>query len=114
MTDKRTAQILTKIATICEDGSYKIIEKKELEKDASKISELDYIMRHLKNSEMIDIKYSDETQYCVSVLPKGRVTVEDGDDERKPANTKLLLTAIVVATAAFFGALLGTIIGGLL
>ena len=120
MLDKRTAQFLHIIAGICADGSYKLIEKAELLKamkiHSSEYSALDQMLRYLQDNEMIDIKYTDETVYCVSVLPKGRVASESvrhkNLNKHDVTNKTLLYLVAASFGASMVGAFIGALIGG--
>lgn len=118
MLDKRTAKLLSVLAGICADGSYKIIEigdliKEMLPRFRIDVGTLEQMTRYLQDHEMIDVKYNDEKLYCISVLPKGRVT----DETRHVTKTSgkvidkkfvvLLLCGCFIA--AFAGAILGVL-----
>ncbi|MCL2228242.1 MAG: hypothetical protein FWC00_00255 [Firmicutes bacterium] len=112
MLDKQTSKFLKVIAKICEDGSYKIIEKSFL---SAYTASVDQMIRFLQDNEMIDVKYSDEGVYCLSVLPKGRVTIETartGGRNPKIGNRNLLILIGVAFLASFIGAFLGTLLAG--
>ena len=121
MLDKRTLKFLRVIAKICEDGSYKIIEKSflttEMNPKKTDAAALDQMVRFLQDNEMIDVKYSDEGVYCLSVLPKGRVANEGGSRAGGNGIARtdvkgLVLLAIAVFLASFVGAILGTLLAG--
>jgi len=121
MIDKRTAKLLAQLCNICADGSYKIIEKTELLKTDGHRGvnvALEPMINFLRDNEMIDMKYSDETQYCLTVLPKGRVTIEQIKNEKHRGNAQLSpkMLAVIGAIAfvsAFIGAFLGALLGKL-
>lgn len=80
--------MLANLLRICADGSYKIIEIRELEKamlprygtDAHGVGQ---IITFLASNELIDVKYNDENVYCIAVLPKARIYEENRQQERK-------------------------------
>lgn len=118
MLDKRTAKFLAIVNKICSDGSYKIIEKTELSKEmhdrAADFVALGHMIQYLQDNEMIDVKYTDETVYCMTVLPKGRATFEntlnsDRDSIKISKKTIFLLMGICFG-AAFVGSLLGALL----
>jgi len=119
MLDKRTLRYLGVFAKICDDGSYKIIEKAELLKECKGIDTnvLNQMVRFLQDNEMIDVKYSDETVYCLTVLPKGRVAVESVKRNVREAikldKRTLLVLLGGVLVASFIGGLIGGLIAGL-
>jgi hypothetical protein len=114
MLDKRTQKFLSVVAGICADGSYKIIEKVELAKIVSDAAVLGQIVRYLQDNEMVDVKYVDETVYCLTVLPKGRVAVERTAGEQEKFGPKII--ALIIGgcfLAAFLGGLIGAVVGNL-
>ena len=122
MLDKRTSLFLAYLARACSDGSYKIIEKNDLARElrgaSDNLAVLDKTLRFLQDNEIIDIKYSDEKQIAVMVLPKGRVLHESG--ARKTTNGRASLSRKVILflmlgtfLMAFAGGLIGVIVGSL-
>jgi hypothetical protein len=118
MLDKRTARFLAILARICEDGSYKIIEKVELLKETHKrgtdTSALEQMTRFLADQEMIDIKYSDEKVFCLTVLPKGRVEFESTRRKTKDVVRVPNKTLLIITFACFIASLLGGLVGALI
>ena len=116
MLDKRTTHFLFIIAKICDDGSYKIIEKTELQKEmrVTDFSELNQMVRYLQDNEMIDVKYSDELVICLTVLPKGRATVEGTRIKARSLVKIDYKTLLIVAGVCFLASLFGSMIGALL
>jgi len=120
MLDKQSAKLLTYLARIGEDGSFKIIEIADITNAVSKNAAIDAVRPMLKllhDNEMIDIKYSDESKYSLAVLPKGRVFVESRKSKRTGAalSRRAILFAIVGSfVAAFAGALVGVVVANLL
>lgn len=117
MIDKRTVRLLSVLAKFCADGSYKIIEKTELTRYGKSQTDLDQMIQFLVDSAQIDVKYSDDVQYCLTVLPKGRVTIEEthgkasGKDPIAAKSMFWLWGGCFIA--AMFGAIVGTIIAGI-
>ena len=112
MLDNKTTKLLAQLVKICEGGGYKIIEKAELSKDNA---ELGNIIQYLQDTNNIDVKYSDDKVFCLTVLPNGRAEIENTRkkvNRAKIANKTLMVMAIVCFAAAFVGAFLGTILGG--
>ena len=116
MLDKRTARFLSIIAKICEDGSYKIVEKTFLTselKGRTDFAMLDQMVRYLQDNEMIDVKYSDEKVHCLSVLPKGRVFHESSRAApKKSLFSRFAWVILIVACslAAFLGAFVASLV----
>ena len=116
MLDKRTVKLLKNLAHICEDGTFKVIDIPDMAKVISKKADADTIrpiLKFLADDALIDIKYSDENKYCLSVLPKGRVFVETQDSNKIDVTLSRRMIAAAIAGsffAAFAGALLANII----
>ena len=110
--------MLRLLAEICEDGSYKIIEKTELAKEinsrAADFNALDQMVRFLKDSEMVDVKYTDETVFCLTLLPKGRVAVES----MRPKSREIIRidkkTLLILFGGCFLASVIGSIVGALI
>ena len=114
MLDKNTLTTLKTLCNICEDDGYKVIDynnliaklpaKFKVEKD-----ELDQNLEYLQGGKFIDIKYAENDTYCLCILPKARVILEDETLENKTilrANKMLVLTMFASGLMAFLGAFL--------
>ena len=112
MLDKQTSILLANLNSICQDGSYKVIEKKDLIKSNSKKYKLDEdslkaMIDHLKERDYLSIKYSDDKVYCLSVLPKGRLFDEKSKElakEKRKYNKLIIITLSLSSIASFVGA----------
>ena len=121
MLDRQSRKMLDFLFEKCgEDGAYKILEISDLKgKLGSKASAetVCQVMKFLKGLEHIDIKYSDESVYCVAVLPKGRLYEETHTKIKSgQALTKGTIALIIVGSfcAALAGTLLGSVLWGLI
>jgi len=119
MLDKRTAKLLEVILKLCgDDGAYKIIEIHDLVKgmlprfklDAEM---LDQMMKFLLGMEMIDKKYSDESVYCIAILPKGRI-YEEAKAEKRSVRTMTKGLALMIIFGSFIAAMLGAFLANIL
>lgn len=112
MLDKQTSILLANLNSICQDGSYKVIEKKDLINLNSKKNKLDEdslkaMIDHLKERDYLSIKYSDDKVYCLSVLPKGRLFDEKSKElakEKRKYNKLIIVTLSLSSIASFVGA----------
>jgi len=116
MLDKNTVKLLMYLATVCEDSNFKVIDRDDLAKAVSKKADnatVRAILKFLQDNDMIDKKYSDETQYCLSVLPKGRVYVETLREKRKEIKISRKMARFIIL-GSFIAALAGVLVGDLL
>ena len=112
MLDKQTSILLANLNSICQDGSYKVIDKKDLINLNSKKNKLDEdslkaMIDHLKERDYLSIKYSDDKVYCLSVLPKGRLFDEKSKElakEKRKYNKLIIVTLSLSSIASFIGA----------
>ncbi len=112
MLDKQTSILLANLNSICQDGSYKVIEKKDLINLNSKKNKLDEdslkaMIEHLQERNYLSIKYSDDKVYCLSVLPKGRLFDEKSKElakEKRKYNKLIIITLSLSSIASFVGA----------
>ena len=112
MLDKQTSILLANLNSICQDGSYKVIDKKDLINLNSKKNKLDEdslkaMIEHLQERNYLSIKYSDDKVYCLSVLPKGRLFDEKSKElakEKRKYNKLIIVTLSLSSIASFVGA----------
>ena len=112
MLDKQTSILLANLNSICQDGSYKVIDKKDLINLNSKKNKLNEdslkaMIDHLKERDYLSIKYSDDNVYCLSVLPKGRLFDEKSKElakEKRKYNKLIIVTLSLSSIASFIGA----------
>ncbi len=118
MLNKKSLKVLKVLSSICEDGTYKVIEyenliqKLSIEKNSSKMV-IDQILDNLKVCQYIDIKYAENNTYCLSVLPKGRMIIEEKSmflKSQKTTNLMLFATMLFSGIMAFIGAFLAVIL----
>lgn len=114
MLDKKTSATLKILNAICEEGTYKVIDYNNLISkfpNRYKVNKeaLDQNLNYLKTGQYIDIKYAENDTYCLCVLPKGRMVLEDASRENRTmsrVNKMLILTMFVSGIMAFAGAFL--------
>ena len=112
MLDKQTSILLANLNSICQDGSYKVIDKKDLINLNSKKNKLNEdslkaMIEHLQERNYLSIKYSDDNVYCLSVLPKGRLFDEKSKElakEKRKYNKLIIVTLSLSSIASFVGA----------
>ena len=120
MLDKKTDAVLELLAAKASSG-YKILNKDQLLNELPKKLGIDMqaflnIITFLKENDYVDVKYQDKEEICLSTTVKAESYVE-GDKNVTP-KTKIVgaqagLLMLGVFLAAFFGALIATLIGKL-
>ena len=115
MLDERTNILLKFINEYCKDQSYKVLDIDELKSAYPERFKMDregisQIVQYLKNREYIAVKYSDNEQYCLSPLPKGRQYFEAQTERLLNERLERNKTAKIVFWASLIGAFLGSMI----
>ena len=119
MLDKRTHKLLDVILQACgDDGAYKIVEIHDLINGMLPKYKVDteilaQMIKFLVATELIDIKYNDDSVYCIGILPKGRIYEEAKVETRQSKAIGKGLTLLIIIgsfIAAFAGAVVANII----
>lgn len=121
MLDIRSQMVLNYVARECEKG-YKALDIPDILSyipPTYKVNanSLKHIMNYLDVNGYVNIKYSDENVYCLTILPFGRQYIENSQNQVKQLKDvkslirKLYLELFVIA---LLGAFLGTLIYNLL
>ena len=114
MLDKRTSFLLAKINELCSEGSYKIVEKGDflacfpvkfhVDEDG-----LAQMMSYLAERSYIDIRYADESVYCICPLPEGRLYFENLREAKGGTRRNRRDTVLLTVFGAFLGAFVGSV-----
>ena len=110
--DKQIVKLINKLLKLCDSDGYKVLEYTQLS-DSSKIESLKSDLEYLKEHEYIDVKYSDESVVCLSVLNKAKQIEEQSDIKRFSVSqiTKMLfLSGVFSGIMAFIGAFVAMLI----
>ena len=88
MLDIKSKLVLKILQKECPDGSYKIVESKDIisslpAKFRVDSDGLDNILIYLERQEYISIKYDDDGVYCLCVLPFGNEILENETIQKK-------------------------------
>lgn len=118
MLDKKTFTLLKTLKDLCGEDTYKVIDAKSLLEKVPKkagITEdsLNEMLKFLQENEYVDIKYSENNLYCLSVLTRGRLFFQKVNDENKSRSEMrkyMLWSAFVSGVMAFVGALVAILI----
>lgn len=112
MLDRKSFKVLKVLNSVCDEGTYKVVDYDSLmqkvsdQKHSTRLG-LEQILAHLKTGQYIDIKYSENNTYCLSVLPKGRMMVEENINSLKSqrrAQFMMCLTIALSGIMSFLGA----------
>lgn len=109
--DKQIIKLINKLLKLCDNDSYKVLEYNQL--SDAKVEILQKDLEYLKEHEYIDVKYSDESVICLSVLNKARQINEQTDMKRYSISqvTKMLfLSGLFSGIMAFIGAFVAMLI----
>lgn len=112
MLDKRTHLLLSRIAFLCSDGSYHVVEERDLlscfpEKLKTDGEGLIHMLKYLREHGYIDVKYAEEGVYCISPLPEGRMYDERMKRERREGIERRIALFVFTLLGAFAGAFAG-------
>ena len=122
MLDVRTRFVLKALDAECKDGTYRVVEVKELLENLPKKMGIDslglaHCMQYLEKCGYISVKYKDSKVYCVALLPVARQMLESESENRQ--KTKKMITMgsmlyILVFVFAFLGSFLAIIAYGMI
>lgn len=118
MLDKKTISVLKSMSKLASGNAYKVVTSDEIISLMGQKSQYDadiikQIIDFLEKQEYINIKFSEENTYCYSILPKGRITLEQENNKvgYKQEKSKFsIMSYIYVAIASFVGTMLALII----
>ena len=102
MLDKLCKKFLRTLINYCGDNGYSIIEIAELVSVVSNKLDQELLKKYinyLTDNEYIDVKYFDDKQICLAILPKARVQEEEAKEVRK-LNHKYLRLSVLMAVAS--------------
>ncbi len=118
MLNQKNALTLKVLNLICDDETYKVVDvdtilSKFPSKHKGGKSDLIQCLEFLNGGGFIDIKYEENDTYCLTVLPKGRMILEESLFESNTLSkfSKLLIfTSLSSGLMAFLGALIAVLI----
>ena len=114
MLDKLCKKILKLLIELCSDSSYSIIEITEILVGLGGKVDVELLMKyitHMSNNQYIDVKYIDDKQVCLAIMPKAKGLDEENKNKKKATNKYLrmaIIMAIISAISGFVGAFLGS------
>ena len=108
MLDRRTGSLLAKLNALCAKAAFCIVEEEELISPGEDSESVKGMLGFLQDRGYLELSYAEEGEYCVRILPEGRLYFEraaaERRDELRCTRREILCT--------FFGALLGAFLGG--
>jgi len=116
MLDKKTIAVLKVLNKLADGNAYKVITSEEIlmsltQKSQYDIDSIKQIVEFLEKQEYVNIKFSEESTYCYSLLPKARIFLEQEVSKTKTKKNKFPITIYVfVMLASFIGAMLAMLI----
>lgn len=108
MLDRRTGRLLEKLNALCASAAFCLVDEEELLFAGEDGESVKGMLGFLKDRGYLEIQYADGGEYCVRILPEGRLYFERERAERRDEKRR----SRSVALCAFFGALLGAFLGG--
>ena len=107
MLDRRTDKLLKKLNLLCNSGGFCILESEELLFDGEDDDSIKGMLGYLEDRKYLDMRYAEEGEYCIRLLPEGRLYSECEHRERETEKKRQKTLACCSALGAFFGALIG-------
>jgi hypothetical protein len=108
MLDRRTGRLLAKLNALCARSAFCIVEEEELLFAGEDGESVKGMLGFLKDRGYLELGYAEGGEYCVRILPEGRLYFERAAAEKKDEQRRNRMEAL----CAFFGALLGAALSG--
>lgn len=116
MLDKTCSKLLKILKNLCKENGYSIIEIVEILDGFSNKLELELLktyINYLAENEYIDVKYIDDKQICLAIMPKANSLVEE-KKEKKIYDKKYIRMGFFVALASMVFSFIGAFLGSFL
>ena len=113
MLDKLGVKLIRVLTNFCGDNGYSIIEIAELKTAFSNKLENEVLVKyidHLVAHEYIDVKYIDDKQICLALLPKAKFHEED-NKENKKMKVKYIRISFFMTLASMIAGFVGAFLG---
>jgi DNA integrity scanning protein DisA with diadenylate cyclase activity len=120
MLDKLGKKIIKALKAMCNIDSYSILEINEILTELSQKIDVEVFTKYIEylvENGYIDVKYIDQKQICLALLPKAK----NIDEENKVTKSMIkrnagfvTIVAIVSAICGFVGAFLGSMLYGVI
>lgn len=116
MLDKRSITLLKALNKLTDGATYKVITSEDIMSALPNKSQYDadgikHIIDFLEKQEYINIKFSEESTYCYSLLPKARIYLEqEGSKTQRNKKKSMFLSYLYVGIASFIGSMLAIVL----
>ena len=116
MLDKKSISLLKTLNKLTDGATYKVITSEEIISAIPNKSQYDadgikQIIEFLEKQEYINIKFSEESTYCYSLLPKARIYLEQESSKSQKVKKKTgFLNYLYTAIASFIGSLVAIVL----
>ena len=108
MLDRRTGILLQKLNVLCTSAAFCMVDEGDLLFEGEDGDSIKGMLGFLEDRGYLQLRYAEEGEYCVRILPEGRLYSEraaaEMREEIRRSRRELL--------CAFFGALGGAFLGG--
>ena len=108
MLDRRTERLLQKLNALCTSAAFCIVSEEDLLAAGEDSESVKGMLGFLQDRGYLNLSYAGEGEYCVRILPEGRLYFERSAAEIREEQRRGRRESL----SAFFGALGGAIIGG--
>lgn len=108
MLDRRTGDLLAKLNALCARSAFCIVEEEELLSAGEDGESVKGMLGFLQDRGYLELGYAENGEYCVRILPEGRLYSERETAEKRDERRRNRTGAL----CAFFGALGGAFLGG--
>ena len=108
MLDRRTGILLQKLNALCTGASFCMVEESELLFENEDSESIKGMLDFLEDKGYLQLRYAQNGEYCVRILPEGRLYFERAAAQRYEEERRSRREALY----AFFGALIGGIVSG--
>ena len=110
MLDRRTETLLQKLNALCNRAAFCIVSEEELLFAGEDSESVKGMLGFLQDRGYLNLSYAQEGEYCVRILPEGRLYFERAAAQKKEEIRQGRREAL----CAFLGALIGgLLVGGL-
>ena len=108
MLDRRTGLLLKKLNALCQSAAFCMVEEEDLIFEGEDGESVKGMLGFLEDRGYLELSYAEEGEYCVRILPEGRLYSERAAAEKQEEIRRGRRETL----CSFLGALLGAFVGG--